>query len=349
MKRSDSRLRGKGVLMTALLRVGFVGCGNHATMSIFPSLRFAPIELVAVCDLQADRAEYAARVFGAKEIAPSAETLIARDDLDAVFVVGPPSLHAELAIQAMRAGKHVFTEKPPGETLQAALEMQRVSQETGKHCAIGFMKRFASGYAKAKELMSEDFFGRPSQIMARYAHWNQRTLRDHLIYMSVHLIDLVRFFMGDYVHVTAEQNVLDGQYCFSISARFASGAVGSLISSAQQPRVQERVEISGERALIVVDNVVNLEVYRSTRNGIEAGFEMSDIEIYRPDFAIPCQDQNSLWFQGYAGEVVHFADSILAGRAPSPNISDGVAAMRIVDWLERGATTAPELEHAEGL
>ncbi|MFH1742712.1 MAG: Gfo/Idh/MocA family oxidoreductase [bacterium] len=329
------------------LRVGFVGCGSHATLSILPSLRFAPIDLVTVCDLQVDRAEYAARVFGAGDIASSAEELIARDDLDAVFVVGPPKVHTAVAIQAMQAGKHVFSEKPPGETLQAALEMQRVSRETGQHCFIAFMKRFSDNYVTAKKLMSEDFFGRPSQILARYAHWNQNTLRDHLVYMSVHLIDLARFFMGDYVRVVAEKNVLDGQHSFSISARFSSGAVGSLISSAQQPRVQERVEISGERALIVVDNIVNLEVHRSARNGIERRFDMSDIEMYRPDFSIPCQNQNSLVFQGYVGEVVHFAESILAGRAPSPNIDDGVAAMRIVDWLERGAEGVLELENME--
>ena len=210
------------------------------------------------------------------------------------------------------------------------------------------MKRFADNYVKAKEIMSEEFFGRPSQILARYAHWNQATLRDHLIYMSVHLIDLARFFMGDYARVSAEQNILNGQYSFSISARFASGAVGSLISSAQQPRVQERVEISGEGALIVVDNIVNLQVHRSTCNGIERGFEISDIEMYRPDFSIPCPNQNSLRFQGYAGEVVYFAESILSGHAPSPNINDGVAAMRIVDWLERGAREILNLEPIEG-
>ncbi len=332
--------------MTELLRVGFVGCGSHATMSIMPSLRFAPIELISVCDLDTERAEYAARVFGAKRIEPSYQSLVEKDDIDAVFVVGPSKMHTKVAIAAMQAGKHVFSEKPPGENLEAALEMQKVSRDTGRYCMIAFMKRFGTTYKKAKELMSEEFFGRPSQIMARYAHWHQNTLRDHLIYMSVHLIDLARFFMGDYVRLSAEKNVLDGQHSFSISARFASGAVGSIISSTQQPRVQERVEISGERALIVVDNIVNLEVHRSGCNGIDPGFKLSDIQIYRPDFSIPCPDQNSLWFQGYAGEIINFSEAILAGHAPSVTIDDGVAAMRVVDWLERGAEGALELESA---
>ncbi len=330
--------------MTKLLRVGCVGCGNHATMSIIPSLRFAPIDLIAVCDLDSERAEYAARVFGAQAIEPSAEKLIARQDIDAVVIVGPPRLHTEVAIQAMRAGKHVLAEKPPGETLEAALEMQRVARETGMHCGIGFMKRFATTYRKAKELMGEDFFGRPSQIMARYAHWPQSTLRDHLIYMTVHLFDLVRFFMGDYARLTVEKNELDGNPSFSISVRFVSGAVGSIISSTQQPRVQERVEISGEGALIVVDNLVNIEVQRSARDGIQPGFDLEDMQVYRPDFSIPCWDQNSLWFQGYAGEAIDFAEAVLAGRSTSPNIDDGVAVMRIVDWLERDEKRVLELE-----
>ena len=321
-------------MTSSRLRVGFLGCGNHATMSILPSLRFAPIELVAVCDLNEERAAHAARVFGAKDTMTSAEALVARDDIDAVFIVGPPKMHSSMAIAAMRAGKHVFAEKPSGDNLQEALEMQRVSHETGRHCMIAFMKRFASTYAKAKSLMSEPWFGRPTHILARYSHWPQRNLHEHLIYMSVHLIDLARFFAGDYVRATCEGNLCEGRYSLSINARFASGAVGSLISSAQQPRVQERVEITGEGSLITIDNVVNLEVHRPHHDGITPGFDLSDIQIYRPDFAIPCQDQNSLWFQGYADEVVHFAESILAGKAPVPNIDDGVAAMRIVDWLE---------------
>jgi len=331
----------------SLVRVGFVGCGYHASLNILPSLRFAPIELVAVCDLNRGRAEQAARRFGAKEIVPTADDLAGRKDIDAVFVVGPPSLHTSVAISAMRAGKHVFMEKPPGDNLVQARQIQETARETGRACMIGFMKRFADTYSRAKTLMSETAFGYPTHIFARYGHWNMNCLHDHLVYMSVHLIDLVRFFMGDYVRLTAEMNIRSGQYSFAISARFHSGAVGNLVSTAQQPRVQERVEITGERQLIVVDNLVNLEVHRSSCNGLDRNIELSDIQTYRPDFSIPNLNQNNLWFQGYAGEVIHFAESVLAGRCPVPNADDGVAVMRIVDWLEHDPTHPLELPQVE--
>ncbi|HPA47437.1 MAG TPA: Gfo/Idh/MocA family oxidoreductase [bacterium] len=331
----------------SLLRVGFVGCGYHATLNILPSLRFAPIELVAVCDLNRERAEQAARWFCAKEIVPTADELVRHKDIDAVFVVGPPSLHTSVAISAMRAGKHVFMEKPSGDNLEQARQIQQTARETGQACMVGFMKRFADTYSRAKALMSDPAFGRPTHIFARYGHWNLNCLHDHLAYMSVHLIDLVRFFMGDYARLTAEVNVRNGQYSFALSARFRSGAVGNLVSTAQQPRVQERVEITGERQLIVVDNLVNLEVHSPSCNGLDRKFELSDIQTYRPDFSIPNLNQNNLWFQGYVGEVIHFAESVLAGRSPIPNADDGVAVMRIVDWLEHDPTNPLELTQVE--
>ena len=149
--------------MKEKIRAGFVGCGSHATLSIFPSLRFAPIELVAVCDLQADRAEYAARVFGAREIMPSVDELLARDDLDAVFVVGPPTLHTKVSIQAMRAGKHVFSEKPPGETLLYRLyeTVRRQLCKSEKFNVGGFLWPSQPDSGALRSLESEHFKGSP--------------------------------------------------------------------------------------------------------------------------------------------------------------------------------------------
>lgn len=314
------------------LRIAFVGCGTHAGIAIYPSLRYAPIELAAVCDLVEERARANADIFGAGAVYTDYRTMLDRESVDAVFVVGPPDLHREVALEALDRGLHVFMEKPPAEDLAGARAILERSRATGRHVMVGFMKRFALAYGKAKELMSDPGFGKPTHINAKYCHWQCRDLHWHLIYMSVHMLDLVRFFMGDMERVHAEKCVAGGQHAFALAVKFKNGASGLVGLTAMEPRVQERVTLSGEGQMVEVDNLVDLRVFGREQRGIGLEFEPED-RFWRPDFAIPHLQQNSLFLQGYAGEVQHFAESILAGREPTSNIHDGYKAMQLVEIL----------------
>jgi predicted dehydrogenase len=316
------------------LRIAFVGCGNHAGIAIYPSLRHAPVELVAVCDLDEERARERAATFGAGAVYTDYRAMFDREQADAAFVVGPPDLHREVALEALDRGLHVFLEKPPGQDLAGTRAILERSRAVGRHVMVGFMKRFALGYAKARELMAGPEFGAPTHINAKYCHWQCRGLHWHLIYMSVHMLDLVRFFVGDLERVHVERCVADGQYAFAVAAKFRNGASGLISLTAMEPRVQERVIVSGEGQMIEVDNLVDLRVLSREQSGIGLEFEPHD-RFWRPDFAIPHWQQNSLFLQGYAGEVRHFAESILAGREPTSNIHDGYKAMQLVEILSR--------------
>lgn len=80
------------------VRAGFIGCGVHAYRNVYPAFRYAPVELVAVTDLQEDRAAAFAREFGAQRSYTDYREMLAREELDCVFVVtnyrraGPPAL-----------------------------------------------------------------------------------------------------------------------------------------------------------------------------------------------------------------------------------------------------------------
>jgi predicted dehydrogenase len=316
------------------LRVAFVGCGNHAGIAIYPSLRHAPIELVAVCDVVEQKAHAYARRFGAERAYGDYRQMLDREKVDAAFVVGPPDLHREVALEALDRGLHVFMEKPPAEDLAGARAVLDRSRATGRQVMVGFMKRFGLAYQKAKELMSRPEFGAPTHINARYCHWECRDLHWHLIYMSVHMLDLIRFFMGDLARVHVEKCVANGQTAFALAVKFTNGASGLVSLTAMEPRVQERVIVTGEGQMIEVDNLVNLRVFDRKQPGVGLEFEPED-RVWRPDFAIPHLQQDSLFLQGYAGEVRHFADSLLAGRELEVSIHDGYKAMQMVEILER--------------
>lgn len=320
--------------MTDRLPISFVGCGSHANIAIYPSLRHAPVELAAVCDLAEDKARATAAAFGARAVYSDYRQMLDREKVDAVFVVGPPELHRQVALEALDRGLHVFMEKPPAEDLAGAREVLERSRVAGRHVMVAFMKRFALAYGKAKELMSHPDFGAPTHINAKYCHWQCPDLRYHLIYMSVHMLDLVRFLMGDVERVHVERCVANGQHAFALAAKFRNGASGLVSLTAMEPRVQERVIVTGEQTMIEVDNLVDLRVFGREQRGIGLEFDPHD-RFWRPDFAIPHHQQDSLFLQGYAGEVQHFAESILAGREPTSNIHDGYKAMQLVDILSR--------------
>ena len=100
------------------LRVGFIGCGGHAYRNILPTFQYAPIDLVAVCDLDQHRAAQVGKLFGASAVYTDYEAMLNQEVLDAVFVVtsydiaGRPR-YPGIAMTAMKAGVHVWIEKPP--------------------------------------------------------------------------------------------------------------------------------------------------------------------------------------------------------------------------------------------
>ena len=111
------------------VRVGFIGCGGHAYRNIFPTFQYAPVDLIAVCDLQPERAAAFARQFGARHTYTDHREMLAREQLDAVFVVAGYDEHhrpryPQLAMEAMRAGVHVWIEKPPAASLAEVEAMQ---------------------------------------------------------------------------------------------------------------------------------------------------------------------------------------------------------------------------------
>jgi len=116
--------------MGRLVRIGFIGCGNHASQNLYPALRLgvngSPAlkepsgELVACCDLDEGRAQRNARVFGFAHWYTDYRTMLEREDLDCLFAVMHPRQQPAIAIDCLNAGKPVFVEKPPTETLEDA-------------------------------------------------------------------------------------------------------------------------------------------------------------------------------------------------------------------------------------
>src|SRR5207302_9720112 len=124
------------------VRAVHVGCGGHSFRNILPSYRFAPIELLAVCDVDARRAETFAREFGAERWYTDYQALLEDERPEAVFLVtgylpdGRPT-YPELAVQALAAGAHVWMEKPPAATTNEIRELRAAAERAGRQVMVG--------------------------------------------------------------------------------------------------------------------------------------------------------------------------------------------------------------------
>jgi len=138
------------------VRAGFIGCGSHSFRNIYPTFQFAPVELLAVCDLSLDKARAFAAQFGAREA-----------DYDDR---GRPKYPA-IAADCLRAGKHVWMEKPPAASCREVEQVQAVAEAAGKNAMVGFKKMFFPANEKAKALMSEASFGHAQLVTLQYPQY----------------------------------------------------------------------------------------------------------------------------------------------------------------------------------
>jgi predicted dehydrogenase len=226
-------------------RIAIIGAGHLATRRIYPYIGAAGAELVGVCDLDADRAARNARRFGGRPYANLHAMLDAEQPDGVILCIGPQE-HAEIAPVILRRGFPLYTEKPPSSTAAQALEIARISHETGTFCMTAFKKRYALAYNRAKEWIGsfppEDVYS----ISADYCSGHMANDSDRTSYLldfAIHMIDLIGYLMGDVQEVFAFHK---DRHAYVVSLRFRSGALGSLnLNDARSYSVPtEEVEIS---------------------------------------------------------------------------------------------------------
>ena len=211
----------------SLLRVGIVGAGSLSSRRIYPYVGAAGARLVGVCDIDWARAEKKAALFGGTAYADM-EAMLDAEKPDAAIICIGPGAHAEMAPSVMRRGIPVYTEKPPATSAMAALEVARVSAQTGVLCTTAFKKRYNVAYSRAKELIAEfppdDLYSLSiDYASAQYKHTSARS--SFLLDFAIHCIDLSGFLFGDAAEVFAFSKGLDA---YAVSVNYACGAVGSL-------------------------------------------------------------------------------------------------------------------------
>ncbi len=329
-------MQGEGVRkMASVVRVGFIGAGSMANAVHYPTIAELPeAELVAICDLNEERLHATAEKYGVPEKHRYTDyrRMLEREELDAIYVIMPPMGLAPIVLDCLRAGKHVFIEKPPGCNSDEAWAMAEEAERQKVKTCVGFNRRYAAVYRYAKAKVLER--GTPSLALAEFhkdmlgqgPYYGMSILRTDII----HAVDTLRDLLGEAVEVTAQvfsryERWANSHNQFAALIRFDSGATGVLLSSRTAGSRYERFEVHG----------CGVSAYIRAPEQAEIHQQGAAVEVVTDEQLTSSTDRRITY--GYRDESRHFLECILHDKTPLTNFTDAARTMELVERIEQFA------------
>jgi UDP-N-acetyl-2-amino-2-deoxyglucuronate dehydrogenase len=349
------------------LRFGIVGCGVIGPHHAKAIAGLESAELVAVADVVPDLAEELAEQHGCAHYA-SLEEMLSGEDLDAVCVCTPSGMHAEGAIAALEAGKHVVIEKPVDVTLEAADRLIEVQRATGRRVAVVSQHRFDAAMHVVHQALARGEFGRLTSGSADVRWWRSQSYYDSggwrgtweldgggvLINQAIHSIDLLQWLMGQVVEVTAYTGLIaheriEVEDTAVAILKFANGTLGTIVATtAAYPGLTTRIAVHGDRGSAIIDDD-ELTYFHAATEGQEgeaygaSGGENQAEEImqrYGDAESGPGAgaDPGSL-SMAHRDQIKDFVEAVRDGREPLVSLEEGRNPLAIIQGIYESART----------
>lgn len=330
---------------------GIVSTGRHADLKVVPAIKqVKDAKVIAACSRDIKRAEGFAEKHDILRAYGSIEALVNDSEIDAVFISSPNALHARHTLTAAAAGKHVLVEKPMATTLDAALDMVRVSKQNGIKLGVGFHLRHHPGHQRARELIKKGVPGTISMIQGQWCFgerkrvypppktgssswWNDPEMMggaSTLMGTGVHVIDLLYYLTG--AEITEVAAITDGQtkerpleQVAAVCVRFKNGIMGTICAGRRMPDAENDVMIYGSHGRIALRGTVwealcgKLEVISETEN-ITESYDKDPLALYK-------------------NEIEAFDRAIVADENFQASGEDGLHAVKVIGSIIESAVT----------
>jgi predicted dehydrogenase len=323
------------------MKVALIGCGSIGQKR---ARSLGDAQLVAVCDAVPDRAAALAKTAHGCAVAADWETIVSLPGIDVVIVATTHDLLAPIAAAAVAAGKHVLIEKPGARTAAELECVAQAARRTGALVRVGFNHRYHRAFRKAREVFESGVLGELMFVRGRYGHGGRigydKEWRAHpeisgggeLIDQGMHLIDLARWFLGDFTRVQGsiatyfwDMPVEDNGF---LLLRTAQGQTAFLHASCTEWKNLFSFEIYGRTG--------KLEI-----SGLGGSYGTERLALYQmlPEMGPP---PTTIWEYPMAddcwqAEFQEFLEDIRLGRQPNPGIAAAQAALRIVETVYKEA------------
>ncbi|MGC6583897.1 Gfo/Idh/MocA family protein [Paenibacillus sp. Dod16] len=347
------------------INVGVIGTGSISAMHLQSYEKHANANLLAVCDLNEERAQRAAEKYGATKVYTDYNELLADPEIDAVSICTWNNTHAEISIAALNAGKHVLVEKPLCRTVEEALQVQEAVKSSGKLLQVGFVRRYDPNAQMLREFadkgeFGEIYFAKASSVrrLGNPGGWFsdiERSGGGPLIDIGVHVIDLCWYMMGRPKPVSVSANTYRklGNRSNVRNLSFYKAADYDAEKNTVEDMANAMIRFENGASLLVdvsftlhsKENLQSVKLY-----GDKGGFEIDPevvIVTEKHDTIIniqPQTDNKGFDFNAaFQSEVDHFISSIENGTSPLSPVEDGVEIMKILCGIYESAEKGVEV------
>ena len=328
-----------------MIGIGIIGCGKIAQVRHIPEYEANPdARVVGLYDMNLERARDLAAAHGCRAY-DSVEELLADPEVDAVSVCTSNATHAQTAIAALRAGKHVLCEKPMATTIEDCEAMVEAAREAGRFLMIGQNQRLARAHVRAKELLDAGRIGRPLTFRTTFGHggpetWSidpgtaswffdpKRAAMGAMADLGVHKTDLIQWLLGQrVVSATARVMTLDKRDAAGnlvgvddnalVIYEMDGGAVGTMCASWTYYGPEDN-------STVIYGTEGVMRIYDDPAHSIELDLRSGETEYYDVE-AIQTNDN-----QTASGVIDAFVGSLVSGVEPAISGESVLPAMRAV-------------------
>ena len=328
--------------------VAIIGCGLIGQKR---ARALAGANLVACADVMSERADALARAVSGATAAADWRDAIDRPDVNIVVVATTNDALADVATFALGAGKHVLVEKPAARSVAEIDPVIEAAAKAGRQVRVGFNHRYHPAFLKARALWESGALGELMFVRGRYGHggridydkeWRADPVRSgggELIDQGVHLIDLSRWFLGEFATVNGFADTYFWQMPVDDNAfmtlRTARKQTAFLHVSCTEWKNLFSFEIYGRDAKLHVE-------------GLGGSYGVERLAFYKmlPEMGPPV---TTIWEyprgdQSWALEFEEFLEDVRLDREPAANLIDARAALAVVEEIQRqSGNSAPNL------
>jgi predicted dehydrogenase len=323
--------------MNQTLGVAILGCGLIGQKR---SKTLVGVKLVVGADVDEKRAKTLAAGFPNCDATTDWRTAVRREDVDIVVVATTNDALVETSLAAIQAGKHVLVEKPAARNVAELDLLINAMQKNNVQVRVGFNHRYHPGLIKARELVDAGEVGELMFIRGRYGHGGRKGYNHEwranpkvsgggeLIDQGMHLIDLSRWFLGDYTEIqgfahTYFWDMPVDDNCFMLLKTARKQAAFLHVSCSEWKNIFS-FEIYGHNAKLHVE-------------GLGGSYGVERLSFYKmlPEMGPP---ETTIWEyprgdNSWALEFAEFLEDIRLKRTPSANLNDARTALSIVEKI----------------
>lgn len=335
--------------MNRKFRFGIVGAGAITPLHVKAVQQQPDAELVAICDIQMDRATQFAETYGIPYVYDQYEAMLEHEDLDIVCICTPNALHSDAVIAAAQAGKHIFCEKPLDVSVEKIDAMIDACRKHRVKLATVYQRRMMPEAIAARKWIREGKLG-PMVLGGAYLKYHRdeayykvsgwRADRElngggALMTQGVHGIDLLQWMMGDVVSVFAYAAPLfhniQVEDTAVVALKYKNGAFGVIEGATSvYPDQESRFELHGARGTIVF-----------TDSGIKQ-WEVVDEHGNREESPVP-DASNEAFDEAHATLIADLIDAIRNDREPLINGEEARKAIQIINAIYTSAQSGKEI------